>query len=191
MPGRHSFYLFMVFLVCSGCSEPPWNNPYPADQDQASTLYDHFAERPKHLDPVRSYAANEYQFIGQIYEPPLQYHFLKRPYELTTLTAMAMPDVTFLDQDGNELPDTATPGQIAWSTYRISIKPGIKYQPHPAFAQNEQGDYLYHSLTADDLEDINILSDFVESGTRELIAEDYVYEIKRMAHPGTHSPIAS
>ena len=177
--------------IVSGCSEPPWNNPYPADQDQALILYDHFAERPKHLDPVRSYSSNEYLFLGQIYEPPLQYHFLKRPYELTTLTATEMPKVTFLDKDENELPEDTEPDQIAWTIYRITIKSGIRYQPHPAFAQNGEGEFLYHSLSEDDLEDIHTLSDFSETGSRELIADDYVYEIKRMAHPATHSPIAS
>lgn len=190
MRGRHSYLLFLL-LSSAGCSEPPWNNPYPDDQDQASILYDHFAERPKHLDPVRSYSSNEYQFLGQIYEPPLQYHFLKRPYELTTLTAEDVPEVTFLDQEENVLPDDASPEQIAWSVYRITIRPGINYQPHPAFARNEQGEYLYHSLTADDLKGIHVLNDFKQTATRELIAEDYVYQIKRMAHPGTHSPIAS
>ena len=191
---RHSFLLFiatLTILTASGCSEPPWNNPYPADEDQALILYDHFSARPKHLDPVRSYASNEYQFIGQIYEPPLQYHFLKRPYELTTLAAAEMPTVTFLDADGNELAPSVEPDQIAWSVYRITIKSGIKYQPHPAFAKDDQGEYLYHSITADDLDDIYTLNDFAETSTRELISDDYVYEIKRMTHPATHSPIAS
>ena len=191
MPRRQPFLLFICVLICGGCSEPPWNNPYPADEDQASILYDHFSERPKHLDPVRSYASNEYQFLGQIYEPPLQYHFLKRPYELTTLAAAEMPTVIFLDADGNELDKSASPEQIAWSVYRITIKPGIQYQPHPAFAKDDHGQYFYHSITADDLDDIYTLNDFAETSTRELIADDYVYEIKRMAHPATHSPIAS
>jgi len=33
------------------------------------------------------------------------------------------------------------------------------------------------------------LSDFSETGSRELIAADYVYQIKRLAHPHLHSPI--
>ena len=35
--------------------------------------------------PVQSYSSNEIVFIAQIYEPPLQYHYLKRPYELIPL----------------------------------------------------------------------------------------------------------
>ena len=37
---------------------------------------------PKHLDPALSYASDECLFIMQVYEPPMDYHFLKRPYEL-------------------------------------------------------------------------------------------------------------
>ncbi|MCI5147512.1 MAG: peptide ABC transporter substrate-binding protein, partial [Candidatus Electrothrix sp. AR3] len=33
------------------------------------------------------------------------------------------------------------------------------------------------------------MADFPENGTRELIADDFVYEIKRLAHPRLHSPI--
>ncbi len=189
MLGRLS--LLFLFLFAGGCAEPPWNNPYPAEQDTASIIYDHFAERPKHLDPVRSYSSNEYLFIGQIYEPPLQYHFLKRPYELIPLTAAEMPTVTFLDAAGNVLPEDTSAEKVAWSIYRITLQPGIKFQPHPAFARNEQGDFLYHNLTEEDLEDIRTLDDFEQTGTRELVADDYVYQIKRMAHPTTHSPIAS
>jgi hypothetical protein len=58
---------------------------------------------------VRSYSANEYAFIAQIYEPPLQYHFLKRPYTLVPLTAEAVPEPTYLDADGNPLPADADP----------------------------------------------------------------------------------
>ena len=68
------------------------------------------------------------------------------------------------------------------SVYTFEIKPGIYYQPHPAFAQNEAGQYYYHQLNEKILEedDIKTLSDFEHMGTRELIAEDYVYQIKRL-----------
>ena len=63
-----------------------WNNPYPASERAANTLYSAFTDRPKHLDPVQSYAEDEFNLLGQIYEPPLQYHYLKRPYTLEPLT---------------------------------------------------------------------------------------------------------
>ena len=63
-------------LLLSGCSGEPWNNPHPAGEAAKSVYYSSFGERPKHLDPARSYSANEWAFLSQVYEPPLQYHFL-------------------------------------------------------------------------------------------------------------------
>ena len=42
---------------------------------------------------------------------------------------------------------------------------------------------------AHDLRDIHALSDFPHSGTRNVTAADYAYQIKRLAHPQLHPPI--
>ncbi|MCW9024899.1 MAG: ABC transporter substrate-binding protein [Gammaproteobacteria bacterium] len=167
------------------------NNPYPQADSQQNILYSSFSERPKHLDPIRSYSSNEYAFIGQIYEPPLQYHFLKRPYQLVPLTASQMPRVKYFDHQGEEIADTASVDDknVAYSTYEIQIKPGIRYQPHPAFARNENNNPLYHALSEVELESIHRLGDFARVDSRELVAADYVYQIKRLAHPKLSSPI--
>lgn len=182
--------LILLMILAAGCDQGPWNNPYPASESGKPIYYDMFSERPKHLDPITAYSSDEYQFIAQIYEPPLQYHFLKRPYELTPLTAQEVPEPVFYDEAGNRLPEDADAGQVAKSVYRIEIQSGILYQPHPAFAVNEQGEYRYHDLDKTDLTGIQGLADFEHSGTRELTAADYVYQIKRLAHPRLHSPIA-
>ena len=83
------------------------------------------------------------EFTGQIYEPPLQYHFLKRPYTLVPLTTEAMPAVRYWDKAGHELSATAPPETIARASYDIRIKPGIRYQPHPAFALLPNGQPRY------------------------------------------------
>ncbi len=178
-------------LLLAACGPQPWNNPYPAAERGQNILYSSFSERPKHLDPVRAYSSNEYVFLGQIYEPPLQYHFLKRPYTLVPLTAAALPEVAYFDRDGRRLPDDAPAADIAWSEYTIRLRPGIRYQPHPAFARDAQGRYRYLDLSPADLEGIRTLADFPHTGSRELVAADYVYQIKRLAHPRTHSPIQS
>jgi len=72
----------------------------------------------------------------------------------------------------------------------IDIQPHIKYQPHPALAKNEQGDYLYHHLAQAQIQRLKTLNDFKSTGSRELTAEDYAYQIKRLAHPKVQSPIA-
>ena len=51
-------------------------------------------------------------------------------------------------------------------------------------------EYRYHQLQASDLDDVYVLSDFEYQGSRTLTAHDYVYQIKRLAHPNLHSPLA-
>jgi ABC-type transport system substrate-binding protein len=180
----------LLGLGLSACSDRPANSPYPGDDGVASTLYSSFSEQPKHLDPALSYSSNEYALIGQIYEPPLQYHYLKRPYQLTPLTLTGLPSVTYLDNAGNPLPADAPEERIAFSEYALHLRPDIRYQPHPAFAQAADGSYRYHRLSEAELVKIHTLADFAETGSRELTAEDYAYQIKRLVHPRLHSPIA-
>ena len=183
-------YLSLV-LACmlSACGSKTWNNPYPDAEGTSNVVYSSFSERPKHLDPVSSYSSNEYQFIAQIYEPPLQYHYLMRPYTLIPLTAEHLPQVRYLDQSGEPV-SRGQVQEIAYSEYIVSIRPGIRYQPHPAFAADDSGHPRYLDLEKEDLEDVYVLSDFPHTGTRELTAADYVYQIKRIASPFLHSPIA-
>lgn len=188
LPATHFLPAFLAVLVCA-CSGNPWNSPYPAADAEKNILYAAFAERPKHLDPVQSYSSNEILFTAQIYEPPLQYHYLKRPYELIPATATKMPEVHYFDEKGARLGDNVDAGQIAFTIYEISIKSGIHYQPHPAFARDSQGEFLYHRLGEEDVRGIYRLSDFPQTSSRELTAADYVFQIKRLAHPRLHSPI--
>ena len=178
-----------VVLLATGCGDTPWNSPYPAGELQGNVMFSAFDVRPKHLDPARSYSANEYGFIGQIYEPPLQYKYLKRPYTLIPATVEAMPHAEFFDDHGQRLPDDAPPQSVAYTVYDIHVIPGIRYQPHPAFAVDTAGKPFYQNLSEADLEHIHTLGDFRHRGSRELTAVDYVYEIKRLAHPQLHSPI--
>lgn len=180
--------LLLLSLILSGCTDI-WNNPYPAADSGKNILYNVFAERPKHLDPVQSYSSNEIQLTSQIYQPPLQYHFLKRPLTLIPQTASRMPTVSYFDSNDTRLPANSADTRIAYSVYEISIRPGIFYQPHPAFARDEKDNLRYHELTVQDIQPIHKISDFEHTGTRELVADDYIYQIKRLAHPGLHSPI--
>ncbi|MCO5763593.1 MAG: ABC transporter substrate-binding protein, partial [Chromatiaceae bacterium] len=182
--------LTLALVLLAGCGAGPWNDPWPRAEGGANVLYSSFQERPKHLDPARSYSSNEYAFLAQIYEPPLQYHFLLRPYRLVPLTADVIPEPAYYDAEGRRLPGDAPTEAIAWTDYVIRIRPGIRFQPHPALARDDAGAYRYHALTAADLAGINRLADFPATGTRELTAADYVYQIKRLATPWRHSPIA-
>ena len=173
---------FLLAIALTGCSQP-WNDPYPATSGGQNILYAAFTDRPKHLDPAQSYTEDEITFTAQIYEPPLQYHYLKRPYELIPGTLQQVPQPRFFDAQGRELPAEA----IAESVYELRLLPGIRYQPHPAFALDAQGQPLY--LGQGIAEGRQVITDFPQTGSRELTADDYIYQIKRLAHPRLHSPI--
>jgi len=181
--------LLFATWALGGCTGENWNNPYPRADASDAVFYSSFSERPKHLDPARSYSSNEWSFISQIYEPPLQYHFLKRPYALIPQSAADMPEVVVLDAQGRLLPEDTPTDQIAFTEYRINVKPGVKYQPHPAFARTADG-YRYWPLSESDLEERFVLSDFEQTDTREMVASDFVYQIKRLAFKPNHSPVA-
>ncbi|HUO44358.1 MAG TPA: ABC transporter substrate-binding protein [Burkholderiales bacterium] len=185
----------MIQCLAAGCllavtaCGAPWNDPYPAADSGKNILYSSFSERPKHLDPVQSYSSNEIVFTAQIYEPPLQYHYLKRPYQLIPCAAARLPVAHYLDVDGRPLPGSARAADIGYTVYDITIRRGILYQPHPAFARNPDGSPVYAHLSRQDISDKHELRDFRQTGTRELKAADFVYQIKRLAHPRLHSPI--
>ncbi len=194
MAARQIFLAVLLSLLTlfsiSGCENSQWNNPYREAEFDKDIIYTAFQERPKELDPVKSYSASEYEFIAQIYEPPLQYHYLKRPYQLIPLAASQMPGKIFYDNEGNELPEDVSPEEVAFTDYIIDIQAGIQYQPHPSFSMNDNSQYRYHHLTESDLDDVHILADFEHSSSRELSSHDYIYQIKRLAHPNLHSPLA-
>ncbi|HEY0665432.1 MAG TPA: ABC transporter substrate-binding protein [Gallionella sp.] len=174
----------LLVLLLPACDGGLWNNPYPAADDGKSILYTAFTARPKHLDPAQAYSEDEYEFLANIYAPPLQYHYLKRPYQLVPLAASAMPAVRYLDGEHRPLPDNAAAERVAYSVYEIRIKPGMRYQPHPAFAPQ------YADLKSDELRGIHALGDFKHTGTRVVTAADYAHQIRRLVHPQLHTPIA-
>lgn len=190
---RLSTPLSVLLLTCLGaclsaCTSE-LNDPYPRAEQGQNIYYSAFTERPKHLDPVQSYSEDEATFLYQIVEPPLQYHYLERPYRLVPATASEMPIVRRYDRNGRELSAEAPATAVVRMEIELSIKPGILYQPHPAFARNEDGTPLYYPLAAGALDGIDTLGDFAVTDTRELVAADYLHQIKRLAHPGLHSPV--
>lgn len=182
--------IFMSLFLLSACDGGLWNNPYPSSEKGKSVFYTAFTGRPKHLDPAQSYSEDENIFLAQIYQPPLQYHYLKRPYTLVPQAAIKMPSVTYLDKNNHPLSDSAPAGQVAYSVYEIHLRPDLNYQPHPAFARDAQGKLEYHGLIKEALSKRYTLNDFPHTGMREVTAADYAYQIKRLVHPAVNSPIS-
>jgi ABC-type transport system substrate-binding protein len=164
------------------------NQPVAKDLLNQNVLFSSYLETPKYLDSTSSYSNNETPWTYAVYEPPLRYHYLKRPYELEPRTLAQMPTVHYLSKDGRELPVQTPADQIAESVFELKIQPGILYQPHPAFAKSPEGQFRYHNLKDSDIEGKRRPYDFEHMGTRELEAADYAYGIKRIATPRIKSP---
>jgi len=177
-------FLKRIFMLCITIHElygMVWNSPHSDIDGRSKILFSSFSLPPKHFDPVISYSSNEWEIMSQIYEPPLQYNYLKRPYKLEPLTLKNMPKIVYLDREGREVEKNST--LVAYSKYILQLREDIKYQNHPAFVSKNR------SLHKNDLENIFTISDFKKSATRKLKAQDYEYAIKRMAVRGYNSPI--
>ena len=167
-------------VLLAGCGVP--NNPNPPGSEATNTYFTATQEAsPKYLDPTSSYATNEAPITYAVYEPLLRYSYLKRPYQLEPRVAESMPVPRYYDKQGRELPADGPGDQVAESVYDIPIRKGILYAPHPAFAKRQDGSFVYRNLKASDVAGKFALSDFPQTGTREMVADDYVYGIKRMA----------
>ncbi|AKF25694.1 peptide ABC transporter substrate-binding protein [Sulfurovum lithotrophicum] len=184
---RYFFSLLLLLGFSISLQSAVWNSPHEVNKVKSNILFSAFSLPPKRLDPVISYNANEWAFIGQIYEPPLQYNYLKRPYELEPLTLTKMPLVHYLDANGTEVDENSS--SVAFTEYTLTLRKNIRYQDHPAFVKNEKGELLYGHLDEKALASIDSLKDFKKQSTRRLKAEDYAYAIKRMAVRQNHSPI--
>ena len=176
----------LLLAWLAGCNSSPW--PRGAERD--NTLYSAMTEStPRHLDPTASYWSNDTLVTYQVYEPPYAYHYLKRPFELVPKSAERVVSPIYLDKEGRRLPDDAPAEQIAESVYDVPIKRGILFQPHPAFAKDEAGHYRYHDLKPGALGRRRTPMDFEHTGARELVADDFVYAIKRHATTRITTPI--
>lgn len=190
---RHPHKLFIVgwsLLALVAC-EGPWNSPYPGSHDGQSIYYVAYRTPPKHLDPAQAYYSHELDLLANVYEPPLDYHYLKRPYELVPLTAKSIPTPVYFDSKNNMLPGDPDGKLVARAEYTIQIKPDIKFQPHPCFAKTKDGSLRYLKLSEGDVEDIESIDGFESTGTRTLKAADYVTQICRLTDPRVNSPIYS
>jgi ABC-type transport system substrate-binding protein len=170
----------------TACDNSPWHKGAASE----NTIYSSMIENtPRHLDPTASYWSNDTLVTYQVYEPPYGYHYLKRPFELVPKTAEKVVTPSYIDKDGKPLPDDAPAELIAESIYDVPIKPGIVYQPHPAFARDDTGAYRYHAMKPGEIGDRRSVMEFEHSGTRELVAEDFVYALKRHATTRITTPI--
>ena len=179
-------WLLGLLGLLAGCNNSPWEHGASASNTLRSAVIE---SSPRHLDPTASYWSNDTPYTYQIYEPPYGYHYLKRPFELMGKSAAAVVKPRFYDQAGKELPENAPADQIAESVYDVPIKHGIQYQPHPAFAQDAAGRYVYHAMKPGEIGSRSSPLQFEQQGSRELVAEDFVYALRRHATTRVTTPI--
>jgi ABC-type transport system substrate-binding protein len=176
----------LLASTLAACDNSPWHKGAASE----NTIYSAMIENtPRHLDPTASYWSNDTLVTYQVYEPPYGYHYLKRPFELVPKTAERVVAPSYFDKDGKRLPDDAPGALVAESVYDVPIKKGILYQPHPAFAADDKGRYRYHAMPPGQLGKLRTPIDFEHTGTRELVAEDFVYALKRHATTRITTPI--
>jgi len=178
--------------VSTQAGASPLNSPYPNGAERENTLYSaFFGSTPRTADPSLSFSSNETSITYNVYEPLFRYHYLKRPFTLQGLSAESVVKPVYLDKAGQPLPEDAPAEQIAESVYELRIRPGMRYAPHPAFAQTETGEPVYVPVDFSALPDVARPGDFPKTGSREVTAEDFVYAIKRLASPRVPSPAFS
>ncbi len=118
----------MSGIVCSvvvGFALSCSNNPYPGSDHEIKVLYTSYTEAPRTLDPAVSYTTNGHAVLANIYETLLEYHYLKRPYELIPGMAEAVP-----------VPEPLTGGHVR---YRFDLRAGALFQDDPCFALGASG----------------------------------------------------
>lgn len=182
--------VILILLFLPALFSWPPNNPYLSGEAAENVLLSNFDEPPKNLDPAISYWVDEATFLGSILETPFQYHYLKRPQEMIPGSIARIPQAVYLDKDDKVLPADTPDDNIARVMYEFEVRPGMRYQPHPCFAK--EGDkFLYHNLAKDDisLDGIRDVNDpFFKTGSREVLADDFLFQIRRMGDPRLSQP---
>ncbi|MDG2048597.1 MAG: ABC transporter substrate-binding protein [Myxococcota bacterium] len=118
----------LALLACN-------NNPYPATEGDEKVLYSSFREAPRSLDPAVAYDTGAHAITGSVYDTLLEYHYLKRPYELIPGLATNLP--------------SQRPGDPGYTVYRFDLRPGMMYENDPAFALDEPGRTTREIVAAD------------------------------------------
>ncbi len=119
---------------CWRCwAAPTARTPRPiADQ---KVLYSSFNEAPKTLDPAVAYTTAEHVVTGTVYDTLLEYHYLKRPYELIPGLAKAVPK-----------PETRADGR---QVYSFRLREGVLFHSDPSFALSQKGRDTREMLASD------------------------------------------
>lgn len=96
------------------------NDPYPAEDAHEKVLYLAFDDPPKTLDPAVAYTTSAHQITGKVCDTLLEYHYLKRPYELIPGLATHEPEAV-IGADGTV-------------SYAFELRDDLWFQDDPCFS---------------------------------------------------------
>ncbi|HSC86036.1 MAG TPA: ABC transporter substrate-binding protein [Polyangiaceae bacterium] len=136
MKGAGGFAIAWLGLCLAACS----NDPYPNERGDEKVLYLPFAEPPKTLDPAEAYSTVDHSITARVFDTLLEYHYLKRPYELFGSLAEAVPEPRQLED-----------GRVE---YRFELRADLRFAADECFARfGTQSPDLPNSrrITADDV----------------------------------------
>ena len=124
----------LLLLGIGGCS----NSPFPRQNETYRVRYKGYVSPPKTLDPAVGYTAGMGTEIrGSVHESLLEYHYLKRPYELIPGLAENVPEAV-------DHPD----GTVS---YRFTVRRGVPFHEDPCFELSGEG-VTARDMTARDFE---------------------------------------
>ena len=156
----------LLLALLRNCNNNPWGNTAAVE----NTLYTTFAAKIRNLDPISANFVHEAEVIDSVVEPPLAYHYLKRPYQLVPQLLVELPTVVYYDAAGNILPEDPDASVVARAEYTLRLRPGILYQDHPCFCADSAPLVKYPRSPAD----------FGPAGNREVLAEDFLISMTRL-----------
>ncbi len=116
---KYTHTVIIVILLACGCS----NNPFPQQNEDYKIIYMGFADAPKTLDPAIAYTSGMSSYIcGSVCETLIEYHYLKRPFELIPSLAETVPQPV-VNQDES-------------ISYHFKIRQGVFFHADPCFTIN-------------------------------------------------------
>ncbi|MBM4385734.1 MAG: hypothetical protein FJ091_20490 [Deltaproteobacteria bacterium] len=115
MRARRSVVLAAAMLAVLSCN----NSPYSEAESGEKVLYQAFSDAPRRLDVAEAYDVVAHAFTGLVHDKLLEYHYLKRPFELIPSLATEVPHAE-AQPDGSVI-------------YRFRMRPGVLFSSDPCF----------------------------------------------------------
>lgn len=105
-----------LLALLAACS----NDPYPDEDETQRVHYSAFTQAPRTLDPAVAYTTGSHIITANVFDTLLEYHYLRRPYELIAGLAEEAPQMRQM-LDGR-------------TVFRFKLRDGIMFQRDPCFS---------------------------------------------------------